>query len=194
MFRTARFWQVRLLAVLSLPALAAACDAGGSVSPNNARRTAPAMMLADAPREADLGSCTKLAVPSAATMSAHLYAIGTQNYMWNGTTWYFIGPSAELFANAAGNGNLGIHYAGPTWVSRSGSGVVGRVADKCTADANSIPWLLLTAVSSRGPGIFEGTTYIQRVNTVGGLAPTTPGTTYGQQVKVPYTAEYVFYR
>ena len=37
-------------------------------------------------------------------------------------------------------------------------------------------------------------TYIQRVNTVGGLAPAEPGDFVGQEVEVPYTAEYYFYR
>ena len=45
-----------------------------------------------------------------------------------------------------------------------------------------------------GPGIFARTTYIQRVNTVGGRAPSTAGTSNGQIVRVPYTAEYYFYR
>ena len=63
-----------------------------------------------------------------------------------------------------------------------------------TVDATAIPWLLLRAVSADGPGIFARTTYIQRVNTVGGLAPSTPGTAVGQEADVPYTAEYFFYR
>lgn len=54
--------------------------------------------------------------------------------------------------------------------------------------------LLLRAVSTEGPGILEQTTYIQRVNTVGGKSPTTAGTTAGQVARVPYTAEYFFYR
>ena len=37
-------------------------------------------------------------------------------------------------------------------------------------------------------------TYIQRVNTVGGNAPTDPGDFVGEVVEVPYTAEYYFYR
>jgi hypothetical protein len=71
--------------------------------------------------------------------------------------------------------------------------VVGPVAERCTASATAIPWLSLTA-SGTGPGIFERVTFIQRVNTVGGLAPSTPGSTTGAEVRVPYTAEYFFYR
>ena len=56
------------------------------------------------------------------------------------------------------------------------------------------PWLLLVAVSNQGPGIFDRVSYIQRLNTEGGNAPSVPGDFLGQIVKVPYTADYVFYR
>jgi len=38
-------------------------------------------------------------------------------------------------------------------------------------DSTAIPWLRLGAVISSGPGVLDDTTYIQRVNTVGGIAP-----------------------
>lgn len=193
MFTRPLFRQLRLLAAALCPLVSVACDAGGAVRPN-AARPAAALSQSELARDVELGSCSNLAVARPERISAHLYAVGTQNYMWTGSAWLFIGPEAELFADANGHGKVAIHYAGPTWLSNSGSGVVGIVADRCTPDANAIPWLLLSAVSSRGPGIFEGTTHIQRVNTVGGLTPTTPGTTYGDKVKVPYTAEYIFYR
>jgi Protein of unknown function (DUF3455) len=53
---------------------------------------------------------------------------------------------------------------------------------------------LLGAVKSDGPGIFDGVTYIQRVNTVGGIAPADPGDFLGEEARVPYTADYFFYR
>ena len=91
------------------------------------------------------------------------------------------------------NGIVGIHYAGPTWESNSGSKVVGTVLERCTPDPDAIPWLLLKAVSNEGPG-FSRVTFIQRVNTVGGIAPTDPGDFVGEEVEVPYTTEYYFYR
>jgi len=36
--------------------------------------------------------------------------------------------------------------------------------------------------------------YIQRINTVGGTAPATAGAFVGDEARVPYTAEYYFYR
>lgn len=133
-------------------------------------------------------------VPNGNKVHFHTYAVGVQIYVWNGTIWVFKAPEAVLLANANGQGEVGIHYAGPTWESESGSKVVGARVAGITVDPTAIPWLLLRAVSAEGPGIFSLTTYIQRVNTAGGLAPASPGTLAGQEVRVPYTAEYYFYR
>jgi hypothetical protein len=99
------------------------------------------------------------------------------------------------------DGNVvGSHYAfaGPTrpaWQTLSGSLVVGaRSVPPVTVDPTAIPWLILQAVSTEGPGILEHTTYIQRVNTAGGLAPAALPTSAGEVARVPYTTEYYFYR
>ena len=122
------------------------------------------------------------------------YAIGVQVYRWNGAAWSFVEPLANLYADAGFNGKIGTHYAGPTWESNSGSKVIAAVRERCTPDSNAIPWLLLQAVSTEKPGIFGKVTYIHRVNTTGGLAPTIAGSTVGEEKRVPYTAEYYFYR
>jgi hypothetical protein len=124
----------------------------------------------------------------------HTYALGVQIYRWNGTRWVFLEPVATLFADANYHGKVGIHYVGPTWESNSGSKVVARRVADCTPDLTAIPWLRLETVSTEGPGIFNSVTYVQRVNTVGGLAPAAPGSSIGMVVEVPYTAEYYFYR
>ena len=46
--------------------------------------------------------------------------------------------------------------------------MVGTVLVRAASDPNAIPWLLLKAKSTDGPGTFGKVTYIQRVNTVGG--------------------------
>jgi hypothetical protein len=150
-------------------------------------------------RELDLPSplCDSIQVPSGNKVSFHvyaLYALGVQLYRWNGTSWVFVEPVATLFSDAMYHGKVGIHYVGPTWESNSGSKVVATRLAGCTPDPNAIPWLLLQTVSTDGPGIFNNVTYIQRVNTSGGLAPSSPGMTVGAVVEVPYTAEYYFYR
>lgn len=141
-----------------------------------------------------LGSCTNLALTEPAKVAAHAYATGDQVYRWTGTGWVFVAPIARLYADAGGHGQIGTHYAGPTWESNSGSTVVGTVVDRCPADPASIPWLLLRATSAEGPGIFKRVTFIHRVNTAGGNAPSAPGTFVGELANVPYSAEYVFYR
>jgi hypothetical protein len=42
--------------------------------------------------------------------------------------------------------------------------------------------------------MFKPITSVQRVDTIGGTAPTTPGTSPGDVARVPYSAVYVFYR
>ena len=65
---------------------------------------------------------------------------------------------------------------------------------RVTVDTNAIPWLRLQAVNPEGPGIFAHTSFIQRVNTTVGKAPAENGAFIGQVARVPYTADYFFYR
>ena len=140
-------------------------------------------------------------------VSFHAYALGFQIYVSTvstnsptGFAWTFHAPEAVLY-DADGN-IVGIHYAfdGPTrpaWETASGSRVVGiRTVAPVTVTSNSIPWLILSADPDNtiGPGVLARTTFIQRVNTTGGLAPASPPTQLGQEARVPYTAEYFFYR
>ena len=62
--------------------------------------------------------------------------------------------------------------------------------------ADAIPWLLIRAKSTQGSGLFHDVTYIQRVNTRGGLPPLAVHNEahLGEEVRVRYTAEYFFYR
>jgi hypothetical protein len=149
-------------------------------------------------REPDVAAAIR--VPGGNKVHFHAYAVGVQIYVWtinptNGMgSWVFRAPEALLFADAGTNSEVGIHYAGPTWETESGSKVVAARIAGVTVDMTSIPWLLLKVTSTDGPGIFNLTTYVQRGNTVGGLAPSTPGTSGGQEARVPYTAEYWFYR
>lgn len=109
--------------------------------------------------------------------------------------WAFRAPEASL-ADRQGR-PLGKHYAGPTWESNDGSTVVGEVKARDPGPIpTAIPWLLLNAKATAGTGVFGATKSIQRVKTVGGLAPTQPcsATNATQSARVPYTASYYFYR
>jgi hypothetical protein len=123
-------------------------------------------------------------------LTAH--AIGVQIYACNGTAWTLTAPRANLYH---GRRFVASHFAGPTWMHRDGSHVVGALA-KPFPVAGTIPWLLLSATATgTGPygGTLAGVTYIQRVNTTGGVAPALPCTA-GRVAEVPYTADYRFFK
>jgi Ca2+-binding RTX toxin-like protein len=134
-----------------------------------------------------------IAVPEGNKVSAHGFARGVQIYTWNGSSWGAAVPDATLFDD---KGNfVADHFAGPTWQSPDGSKVVGALPPKSViVDSNAIPWLLLSAASTTGPGVFADTSFIHRVNTTGGKSPSTNGAAVGQVARVPYTADYFFYR
>ena len=137
-----------------------------------------------------------LQVPAGNELSFHATGVGAQIYTWNGSIWVFKAPHAVLFGSKEDEKGdmVGIHFAGPTWESNSGSAVVGTKVAAVTVDPDAIPWLKLQAKSTSGVGIFADTTYIQRLDTVGGLAPAAPGSSVGEEALVPYIAEYFFYR
>lgn len=133
-----------------------------------------------------------LQVPDGNKVEFHAYAVGVQIYTWSGSAWVFKAPEAVLF-DADGN-VVGLHYAGPTWETESGSKVVGVKLAGATVITTAIPWLLLAAKTADGPGVLARTSYVQRVNTTAGLAPSAPGSNVGDEARVPYTAEYYFFR
>ena len=144
-----------------------------------------------------------LAVPAGNELTSRVAGVGVQIYVWtvNPTNaalarWVFKAPHALLFASCEEERGevVGIHFAGPTWQSNDGSKVVGTRVASVTVNSNAIPWLLLQTSSTSGNGTFTDTTYIQRLNTVGGLAPATPGTVAGEEALVSYIADYYFYR
>ena len=111
-----------------------------------------------------------------------------------GYEWAFVAPEADLF-DARGN-RTGRHYAGPHWESTDGSKILGTVKERADAPvANAIPWLLLTAKSVGSEGSFSKVTSIQRVNTVGGVAPKAgcSQAVAGTSARINYTADYYFF-
>jgi hypothetical protein len=134
---------------------------------------------------------------------AHVRATGFQVYtcMADATgklAWVLKGPDATFEDD---HGLKGKHYPGPagstapTWESTiDGSKVVGKkIADHASPNADAVPWLLLSAASHAGAGVFTSVTFIQRINTTGGKAPAIAQAKPGDETRVPYTAEYVFF-
>lgn len=109
--------------------------------------------------------------------------------------WVFQAPEATLIDRSGHS--LGKHYAGPTWESNDGSSVIGEIKARDPGPtASAIPWLLLAAKTTAGSGIFTGTTSIQRVLTIGGVAPAEgcSASNAARTARIPYTATYDFYR
>ena len=146
------------------------------------------------------------------------HAVGTQNYIClpsaSGFAWTFFGPQATLFK---GNGGQIItHFLSPnpdeggvaraTWQHSKDTSTIWAVAIASSSDPKfvapgAIPWLLLRVVGDQtgptgGDQLLE-TTHIQRLNTSGGVAPSTgcsQSTHVGTKALVSYTTDYVFYK
>ncbi|MDD5410249.1 MAG: DUF3455 domain-containing protein [Methylobacter sp.] len=109
-------------------------------------------------------------------------------------SWETLAPDAKLF-DAEGK-IVGNHTAGPLWEYKEGSRVVGRVVKKIDMEPGaSIAWLLVEVVSHQGDGLFSNVSFINRVNTHGGLPPSSGCDVnhLGGEKRVAYTADYIFY-
>ena len=130
--------------------------------------------------------------PANESLAQVVPAKGVQIYECRDAKWVFVAPEADLFDRYGKK--IGTHYAGPAWEAADGSKVVGAVKARSDAPAaGAIPWLLLSTKSVAGEGAFSKVTSIQRVSTTGGVAPM--GTCEaGAKVRVPYTADYYFFK
>lgn len=114
----------------------------------------------------------------------------TSNAIWN-----YVAAELELF-DTRGN-QVGRHtFPPPVWESPDGSKFMGNI--KACANAprpDAAPWLLVSAKSTSGEGRFSRITSVQRINTVGGVAPPTScdAKTIGATERVPFTADYVLF-
>ena len=141
-----------------------------------------------------------LKVPTGQVVQLEAQARGVQLYECKAVVarpsqfeWIFKAPQAILFDNK-GN-KIGQHFAGPTWEANDGSLVVGLVKASAKPNPSAIPWLLLQAKSHKSNGTFSAVTYIQRVDTVAGVAPAQKcdHAHVGTEVRVNYRANYFFY-
>jgi len=136
-----------------------------------------------------------LAVPSGNRLAFSLDAEGVQIYQClasgAGLAWTFQAPEATLL-NPGGQ-TAGRHFVGPTWQANDESSVVGTRVAGATVDPSAIPWLLLSAVTHDGSGRMAKVSFIQRFDTVGGLAPTTGCDAAGTIARIDYRATYLFY-
>jgi Protein of unknown function (DUF3455) len=160
----------------------------------------------------------ELQVPAGNRLFLNARATGTQNYIClptsTGFAWTFIGPQATLFDSDGRQ--ITTHFLSPNptengtprpaWQnSRDSSTVWGMsiasVNNPAVVAPGAIPWLLLKIVGTQTPnagsGRLSNTSFIQRLNTTGGIAPATgcgAATDVGKRSFVPYTTNYLFYQ
>ena len=143
-----------------------------------------------------------IAVPDGHKPYLAAHAEGVQIYactaVADGHAWRLLAPRATLTGD---NGKvIGSHYGGPKWEARDGSIVAAARDGGATVDPTAVDWLRLKASSTTaGPDgdRFAATTYIQRIHTVGGLAPAAAdcdADSVAEQREIPYSADYVFFK
>lgn len=146
------------------------------------------------------------------------HAVGTQNYIClplkppaTGSDWVLFAPQATLFGHH--HRQIVTHFASPsrpagdptnplaTWEGNDNSTVWATKEKSVDSPIGAIPWLLLKVVAAQegkaGGHLLTKTTYIQRVNTTGGVKPVAncaASADTGNKNFVPYTADYFFYR
>jgi hypothetical protein len=173
--------------------------AGGILSLNNLVNLAGAVMAAFFAGVAGAQQVpAALQVPTNEQLVVQVHATGDQIYSCKvdgaQPEWTLKAPDAELF-DEDGKA-FGKHFAGPSWEASDGSRVVGKTAANVPSpNAESIPWLLVTVVSRAGDGVLVKVSSIQRINTKGGKAPASgcDAAHAGQEVRVPYSADYRFF-
>ncbi len=109
--------------------------------------------------------------------------------------WVFVGPDAKLMDRSGKE--IGKYFGPPaTWQSMDGSKVTGAQVAVSPAQPGAIPLQLVKANPAMGNGAMQGTSYIQRVATQGGVAPAKACNASMVSVKeiVQYQADYIFWR
>jgi len=168
---------------------------------------------------------TDLAVPAGNHAFLLGHGKGTQNYVClpsgSGFAWTLFTPEATLFKDD-GDKQITTHFFSPnpdelntdarvvsehtiraTWQhSMDGSSVWAKVAPKgsVVVDSSAIAWLKLEVVGTRpgadGGDALTSTTFIQRLNTVGGREPSSGCAQLadvGSKAFIDYEADYFFY-
>jgi Protein of unknown function (DUF3455) len=164
-------------------------------------------------------------VPAGNTAFLEGNATGTQNYVClpstSGFAWTFFSPQATLFQTIKWlprdfQQQIITHFLSPnpfesgkprvTWQSSFDTSEIWGKINAATTDPNfvkpgAVAWLLVQSVGNqRGPtggALLAQTTFVQRLNTSGGVAPSTgcsQASDVGGTALVPYTADYFFYK
>lgn len=180
-------------------ALLSACASGPMASSSSPMSMAP---MAMAPMKVDNATLPEaVRVPAGQKMLMSATGVGDLTYecrekkdMAGQHEWVFVGPVATLMSSD--RKPVGKYYGGPTWESSDGSKVTGKQVAVAPAGTGNIPLQLVKTDPAMGSaGAMSGVTYIQRINTKGGVAPAMAcdAAGMGKKQTVKYEADYVFY-
>jgi hypothetical protein len=139
-----------------------------------------------------------MAAPSGVEPAFALSAEGAQIYqcsnLGDGWGWTYVAPDVTL---REGTRTIAEHKRPDLWESTSDRSSVTAVPRASqSAGAGNLPWQLLAAAPLNPTGMFANVTYMQRVNTAGGLPAATgcgPGNE-GAENRVAFRADYYFYK
>ena len=141
-------------------------------------------------------------VPSGHKVAIETVGVGDITYQCNAKKdmadqfeWAFVGPDAKL--NDRSGKQVGQYFGPPaTWENLDGSKLTGTQVAVAPSSAGNIPHQLVKANPASGSGAMTGVTYIQRVNTMGGVAPGSAcaANNVGAKQVVKYPADYIFYK
>ena len=178
--------------------LLSACASSPGMAP---MASSPAPMAAMSPMMVDNAALPEpVRVPAGQKMRMMATGVGELTYecrekkdMAGQHEWVFVGPVANLMSSD--RKTVGKYYAGPTWESADGSKITGKQVAIAPAAAGNIPLQLVKTDPAVGAGAMNGVTYIQRINTKGGVAPAMAcdAAGMGKKQTVKYEADYVFY-
>ena len=178
--------MIRTAIATAAVALIAAC---GSVTP-----IMPSYSQAALPATVQVPAGNKVALETVG-VGEITYQCGAKKDMAGQFEWVFVGPDAMLLDRSGKQ--IGKYYGPPaTWEAMDGSKLSAVQLAVAPSMAGSIPLQLVKANPAMGSGAMQGVTYIQRVNTQGGVAPATPCTAANLSAKqiVRYQSDYIFYK
>jgi hypothetical protein len=157
----------------------------------------PPVPTLETPTRPSLGLFSRISAPTEVDPVLELAAIGVQIFRCeqdkDGFRWNFRQPEAEL-RDARGQ-VVGHHGANYSFEQIDGSRLIGTIVNYDSAPSDdALRWLLLRT-QSYGHGEFEKMTYVQRVETAGGMPPTQCAAEQVNQIlRVPFSAKFIFYR
>ena len=170
-----------LLAIASSMIGVAACSSGAPPATTATPVSQPAIQEADVP--------PPLKVPPGNKLTASLDGAGVQIYQCSNGAWNLLQPAATLSDQGK---PVGLHFKGPIWVSTLDGSEVGATPVATVNQDGAVPQLLLKTTQNQGQGAFSKVSYVQRLRTNGGVAPS-GSCTNGVQQAIRYSAVYRFW-